>query len=65
MDSTIENAIIEVTTNVFILTAVILSVYPVIYIIRSMIQFVSKAFNAIDVKKFISFNYNKINLKEK
>ncbi|MEM0173429.1 MAG: hypothetical protein QXI16_02865 [Sulfolobaceae archaeon] len=64
MDSTIESAIIEVTTNIFIITSVILSIYPVVYIIRSMIQFVAKAFNNIDPKKYISYNFNKINLKK-
>ena len=65
MDMMIESAIMEVTTNIFILTVVILSVYPVVYIIRSMIQFVSRAFNSINVKKYISYNFNKMNLKDK
>ena len=43
-----DSIIINVTQNVVTLTFVILSIYPVVYICRSMIQFVSKAFNSIN-----------------
>ena len=42
---------INVVQNVFTIAFVILSLYPVVYIVRSMINFASKAFSQINVEK--------------
>lgn len=41
----------EVVNNVAIMTIIIISTYPVIYIIRSMVDFIQKAFRYINVDK--------------
>ena len=46
-----DDLIISVTQNVFLLTFVMLTAYPVIYIIRSMVDFVSRAFSSININK--------------
>lgn len=59
----IEDAVVtNVTQNVITLTVVILSIYPVVYICRSMIDFVAKAFSNINTDKIfksIKFKSNK------
>lgn len=41
----------EVTNIVTLLTIIIISTYPVFYILRSMIDFIQKAFRYINVDK--------------
>lgn len=41
----------EVTNIVTLLTIIIISTYPVFYILRSMIDFIEKAFRYINVDK--------------
>jgi len=58
-----DDIVINVVQNVFTLTFVIFSIYPVVYICRSMIGFVSKAFNSMNPDKV--FKMQKINLGKK
>lgn len=45
-----DDIITNVTSNVITITIALLAVYPVIFIVRNMIKFVSTAFMQIDVK---------------
>ena len=47
----------EVTTVVTVITITIISTYPVFYILRSMIDFVTKAFRFINVDKVFKAVY--------
>lgn len=48
----IDNELVkEVMNNVALITIIIISTYPVIYIIRSMVDFIQKAFRNINVDK--------------
>jgi len=48
----IDNELVkEITNNVALMTIVIISTYPVIYIIRSMVDIIQKAFRHINVDK--------------
>lgn len=57
-----DSIVLNVTQNVITLTFVIISIYPVVYICRSMINFVTQAFSSINtdkVFKSIKFKSNK------
>ncbi|MEG6614123.1 hypothetical protein V6C42_14845 [Pseudoclostridium thermosuccinogenes] len=58
-----DDIVINVVQNVFTITFVIFSIYPVVYICRSMIGFVSKAFSNMNPDK--AFKMPKINLGRK
>ena len=47
----------EVTNVVIVITITIISTYPVFYILRSMIDFVSKAFRYVNVEKVFKAVY--------
>lgn len=47
----------EVTTVVTVITITIISTYPVFYILRSMIDFVQKAFRFINIDKVFKAVY--------
>lgn len=47
----------EVTTVVTVITITIISTYPVFYILRSMIDFVTKAFRFINIDKVFKAVY--------
>ena len=47
----------EVTNVVIVITITIISTYPVFYILRSMIDFVTKAFRYVNVDKVFKSIY--------
>jgi hypothetical protein len=58
-----DDVIVNVMTNVLSITIILLSVYPVLYIIRSMIDFIATAFDGIDTKDIFGGLGNKLLLK--
>lgn len=49
-----EEIVANVTTNVVHITLILFSLYPVMFIIRSMVNFVAKAFSRIDPSKVLN-----------
>ena len=60
-----EEIALEVIRNVFLITFVLLTVYPVIYIVRSMVDFITKAFSHININKVFKINTVDIGQKQK
>lgn len=46
-----DSVFISVSEIMIGMTVIIMALYPVLYIVRSMVEFVSKAFSHIDIKK--------------
>lgn len=56
---------LSVMKNVFLITFTLMSVYPVVYIVRSMIDFASRAFSNIDTRMMFGLKNSDISVHHK